>query len=177
MRERDVPKIVIFPTWILQKVRRLLHGKFPHGWKPGGKCGIPPGKWAQMLDFWTLSTEFSTIKCVSFLLLVNKSAMKTCWIFLVKIYSTDFFRFSDRKTVLLVLFFDYQLYNFRNPHNINGTFNIVFIFLVKNISIRFLIKLAIFNDFNRVFNNINGLFNHYTLCFSSINTVWLINWE
>ena len=55
-----VQKIVIFPTCILQIVRRKSKKVEPKSGKPCGKCGIPQAKQALKLDFWTFSTGFST---------------------------------------------------------------------------------------------------------------------
>ena len=59
-RQELVQKIVIFPTCILQTVRRRAKQVEPESGKPGGKCLIPQQKQALKLDFCTLSTGFST---------------------------------------------------------------------------------------------------------------------
>ena len=49
--QNAVQKIVIFPTCILQTVRKKNKQVEPECGKHGGKCGIPPVKQALKQDF------------------------------------------------------------------------------------------------------------------------------
>ena len=56
----SIQKFVIILTWKLQNVCKVLSLSRWECGKPRGKCGIQPEKQAWTLEFWTLSTGFST---------------------------------------------------------------------------------------------------------------------
>ena len=56
----SIQKFVIILTWKLQNVCKVLSLSRWECGKPREKCGIQPEKQAWVLEFWTLSTGFST---------------------------------------------------------------------------------------------------------------------